>query len=159
MSGLYPDTQGNSDRETVGRPMEILLVEDSLVDARLTIGSLQQGGFQHRVTLVRDGAEALAFLRKEAHFSRAPTPDLILLDLLLPYKNGVEVLEEIRADSALQAIPVVVLTASETEEHKGKCQAMGVESYITKPVNFTKFLDVVRQLKRHWLEKDIDLPV
>ncbi len=159
MSGSYGAGKSGSEREAVGRPMEILLVEDSLVDARLTIGSLQQGGFQHRVSLVRDGAEALAFLRKEAHFSRAPCPDLILLDLLLPFKNGVEVLEEIRADQRLRSIPVVVLTASETDEHKGRCEEMGVESYITKPVNFEKFLEVVRQLKRHWLEHDIDLPV
>ncbi len=158
MTGFYAAASSGSGREAVGRPMEILLVEDSLVDARLTMGSLQQGGFQHRVTLVRDGAEALAFLRKEAHFSRAPRPDLILLDLLLPFKSGVEVLQELRGDESLASIPVVILTASETDEHKGRCEELGVKSYITKPVNFEKFLEVVKQLKRHWLEHDIDLP-
>lgn len=158
MSGFYTAARPGAGSDAVGRPMEILLVEDSLVDARLTIGSLQQGGFQHRVSLVRDGAEAIAFLRREAHFAQAPRPDLILLDLLLPFKNGIEVLEAIRADADLADIPVVVLTASETAEHEGKCREMGVENYITKPVNFEKFLVVVKDLKRHWLEKDIDLP-
>ena len=145
-------------RDAVGRPMEILLVEDSLVDARLTIGSLANGGFQHRLSLVRDGAEALRFLRKEAHLSRAPRPDLILLDLLLPEMTGLEVLAELRDDVNLLAIPVVVLTASEMVEDKGKCEELGVTNYITKPVNFEKFLQVVQELKRHWLAQDIALP-
>ena len=81
-----------------------------------------------------------------------------MLDLLLPLKSGLEVLAELRADSSLTSIPVVVLTASETVEDQGKCEALGVQSYITKPVNFEKFLRVVRELKRHWLAKDVSLP-
>ena len=92
---------------TIGRPMEILLVEDSLVDARFAIGSLKQGDIRHRLTLVRDGQEAVAFLRREGVFARAPRPDLILLDLLLPIMNGVEVLAAVREDDGLYDIPVV----------------------------------------------------
>ena len=95
----------------VGRPMEILLVEDDLEDAGLTIETLRGGQVPCRVSLVRDGEEALAFLRREAHFARTPRPDLILLDLQLPKKDGRSVLAEVRADPALRRIPVVVLTS------------------------------------------------
>src|SRR5689334_18834149 len=98
-----------------GRPMEILLVEDGLLDARLTIDALKGGNLQHRLTLVRDGAEALEFLKKEGRFARAPTPDLVLLDLMLPKKTGLEVLAELRSAAEFQELPVVVLTASEDE--------------------------------------------
>ena len=154
-----PDTTVSPRRaEAVGRPMEILLVEDSLVDARLTMGALKQGQLQHRLTVVRRGDEAIRFLRKEAQYARAPRPDLVLLDLLLPGKNGLEVLDDIRRDSSLADIPVVVLTSSETSEDRCRCEALSVQSYITKPVNFQKFLHVVKELKRDWLAKDILLP-
>ena len=117
--------------------MEILLVEDSLTDARLTIGALRNGDLQHRLTLVRDGEEALAFLHQDGIFARAPRPDLILLDLLMPKKNGLEVLAEVKHDFALKDIPVVIMTASEAEEDKLKCEILHVDSYITKPVNFS----------------------
>ena len=90
--------------DTVGRPMEILLVEDSLEDARLTIQALKEGDVQCRVTLVRDGEEALRFLRRDAIFARAPRPDLILLDMQLPKLDGREVLSEVRADDGLNNI-------------------------------------------------------
>src|SRR5205823_10739793 len=96
-------------RETVGRPMEILLVEDSLSDARLAIESLREGQIVHRLTLVRNGLEAMEFLRQEGRFARAPRPDLILLDLELPGKNGRDVLAEVKADYDLMKVPVVVL--------------------------------------------------
>ncbi len=143
--------------QTVGRPMEILLVEDSLVDARLTMGALKQGQVKHRLTLIRDGEEALEFLRQEGKFARAPRPDLLLLDLMLPKKTGFEVLNELKQDFELSSIPVVVLTASETDEPRLKCEALEVDSYITKPVNLDKFLAVVRELKKYWLE-DVILP-
>jgi CheY-like chemotaxis protein len=143
--------------QLIGRPMEILLVEDSLLDARITINALQKGMTQHRLTLTRDGEEAMQFLRQEGRFVRAPIPDLILLDLMLPKKSGTDVLDEIRADYSLKDIPVVVLTASDDECDRVKCQMLQVDSYITKPVNVEKFLDVVRQLKRFWLN-DVILP-
>jgi CheY-like chemotaxis protein len=142
---------------TVGRPMEILLVEDSLVDARVTIGALRKGQIQHRLTLIRDGVEAVEFLRREGKFARAPRPDLILLDLLLPKRDGFAVLADLRADDALKNIPVVVLTASQVEEDRLQCELHHVASYITKPVNLDKFLALVKKLKRYWLE-DVILP-
>lgn len=135
---------------TIGRPMEILLVEDSLVDARFTMASLKQGDIRHRLTLVRDGEEALAFLRREGVFARAPRPDLILLDLLLPKLNGLDVLAAARGDEALRDIPVVVLTAAADAEYREQCELLGVEGYITKPVELDKFLRIVRELKDHW---------
>jgi CheY-like chemotaxis protein len=137
--------------------MEILLVEDGLMDARVTINALRDGLTQHRLTLIRDGAEALEFLRQDGRFARAPRPDLVLLDLMLPKKSGTEVLDEVRGDYSLKDIPVVVLTASEDEADKVKCQMLHVDAFITKPVNIEKFLTVVRQLKRFWLN-DVILP-
>ena len=141
----------------IGRPMEVLLVEDSLTDARLTMGALQRGMSQHRLTLVRDGAEAIEFLRQEGVFTRAPRPDLILLDLFLPKKDGLEVLSEIKADYDLKDIPVVILTSSEAVEDRSRCELLHVDSYITKPVNVEKFLAVVKNL-RHHLQSDVIVP-
>jgi CheY-like chemotaxis protein len=144
--------------ETVGRPMEILLVEDSLFYARFTIEALQKGGIQHRLTLIFDGQEALEFLRRQGKFANAPRPDLILLDLQLPKKSGLEVLEELRGDFKLQNIPVVVMTSSESLGDMQECERLGVESYITKPVDLQKFLAVVKELKDCW-RTDLLLPV
>lgn len=143
--------------QLVGRPMEILLVEDSLMDARATIEALRGGNVQHRLTLVRDGEEAVHFLRQEGRFARAPRPDLILLDLMLPKKTGLEVLAELRDDFERKGIPVVVLTASDDEEDKTRCTFFDVNSYITKPVNLDKFLAVIKELKRCWRE-DVIVP-
>ena len=147
----------HTEDHVVGRPMEILLVEDGLLDARVAIASLKEGLTQHRLTLIRDGEEALEFLRQEGRFARAPRPDLILLDLMLPKKSGTEVLDELRADYSLKDIPVVVMTASEDESDRVKCQLLHVDAFMTKPVNVAKFLEVVRQLKRFWLN-DVILP-
>lgn len=141
----------------IGRPMEILLVEDSLTHAALTIEALKQGLIRHRLTLVVDGVEALAFLRREGSFGRAPQPDLVLLDLELPRKDGREVLVEMKGDSALNHIPVVILTSSDDPEDVERTQLLGVDSYITKPVDRDKFLQVVRELKNHW-HADLVLP-
>ena len=144
-------------RGTIGRPMEILLIEDGLIDARLTIAALQKSGLKHRLTLTRDGAEAVRFLRREEQFTHVPRPDLILLDLHLPKKDGREVLDDIRADPDLKRIPVVVLTASDDPEDKLRTELQHVDSYMTKPVDFDKFLEVVRQLRKFWMA-DIVLP-
>ena len=143
--------------ENVGRPMEILLVEDSLADARLAIEALRDGDVKHRLTLIRDGLEAHEFLYREAKFAQAPRPDLILLDLNLPGMHGRELLEEIKADFDLRDIPVVILTASADQEDLHRSEFLRVESYLTKPVDIDKFLGVVRDLKRYW-HADVILP-
>jgi two-component system, chemotaxis family, response regulator Rcp1 len=141
----------------VGRPMEVLLVEDSLVDARLTMGALQRGQIPHRMTLVRDGQEAIDFLFRRGVFVRAPRPDVILLDLQLPGRNGLEVLWEIRNSDELRPIPVVVLTSSDDPEDKSQCAAHEVDGFLAKPVKLDEFIELVRQLRRHW-KKDVLLP-
>jgi len=143
--------------DTVGRPMEILLVEDSLSDARLAMEALRHGGIQHRLTLIRDGQEAMEFLHQEGKFRSAPRPDLVLLDLQLPLKDGREVLTEVRGEEELQNIPVVVLTASSDHEDVVRSEQLHVDSYIVKPVDLEKFLTVVKQLKRFWMA-DVILP-
>jgi CheY-like chemotaxis protein len=143
--------------DTVGRPMEILLVEDSLSDARLAIEALRGGPVQHRLTLVCDGLEAMDFLRRQGRFGRAPRPDLILLDLHLPKKDGCELLREIKADDELKRIPVVVLTASTAHEDILVGQNLQVESYMTKPVDVHKFVTVIKELNRYW-RADLLLP-
>ena len=142
---------------TVGRPMEILLVEDSLTSARLTMGSLRNGDVQHRLTWLRDGVDALQFLRREEKYRQAPRPDLILLDLGLPVKDGREVLAEIKADEQLKKIPVVVLTASTEEEDIVETKRLQVENYLTKPVDIAQFLRVVDELSQYW-HADMILP-
>ncbi len=144
-------------QSAVGRPMEILLVEDGLVDARLTIGALQRAGFLHRLSLIRDGEEALEFVHRQGKFARAPRPDLILLDLMLPKKSGLEVLTDIKSDPALQNIPVVIMTASQTDQDRRDCDLHRVDAYVTKPVNLEKFLELIQKLKRFWLD-DVVLP-
>lgn len=144
-------------RETIGRPMEILMVEDSVPQARLTMGALRKAQFEHRLTWLRDGAEAMQFLQQTGKFTRAPEPDLILLDLGLPGKDGREVLSETKADPTLTAIPVVVMTASTDEEDRVQSENLNVEAYLQKPVDLGKFLELIRELKRYWKE-DMVLP-
>ncbi len=144
-------------RETVGRPMEILLVEDSVPQARLTMGALKKGQFEHRLTWLRDGGEAMEFLRQTGKFARAPRPDLILLDLGLPVKDGRQVLTETKADESLKYIPVVVMTASTDEVDRVQAENRNVEAYMQKPVDLGKFLELVQELKRYW-KADMILP-
>lgn len=143
--------------QTIGRPMEVLLVEDSLTDAALTMSALSKGKFLHRMTLVRDGLEAMEFLHQEKIFARAPRPDVILLDLIMPKKDGLEVLTEVKKDFDLKTIPIVVMTSSEAEEDRLKCELLHVDSYIIKPINLPKFVEVLKQIKRHLLV-DVILP-
>jgi two-component system, chemotaxis family, response regulator Rcp1 len=132
--------------------MEILLVEDSLEDARVTMQALRQKDIRCRVQLVCDGEEALDFLHAKGVFAQAPPPDLILLDMELPKKNGESLLAEIRGDGRLRDIPVIVLTASQV--HKAVLQAkdLHVDGFMTKPVSWEQFVSVVQSLRRSWLE-------
>lgn len=144
-------------RNTVGRPMEILLVEDDLEDAGLTIGALRDGGIACRISLVRDGEEAMEFLLRVGKYRCAPQPDLILLDLHLPKKNGREVLAELRDDACLSRVPVVVLTSSRTHQEILQAEGLHVEDYLTKPVDLPQFVSVVKSLRRYMLS-DVLLP-
>lgn len=144
--------------QVIGRPMEILLVEDGLIDAKLTIAALKKSGLRHRLTLIRDGEEAVQFLLQSGKFARAPRPDLILLDLLLPKRDGLEVLTEVRRHAPLRDIPVVILTASEDEQSRELAELHQVEHYLRKPVNFDNFLDVVKKLRHRW-RQDLILPL
>jgi len=142
---------------TIGRPMEILLIEDALLDARLTIAALKRSGLHHRLTLLRDGEEAHEFLYRRGKFAHAPRPDLILLDLLLPKRSGFDVLSEIRGDDDLREIPVVILTAADDERFQARAELYEVEHFIKKPVNFDKFLEAVKKLRSYW-HHDLTLP-
>jgi chemotaxis family two-component system response regulator Rcp1 len=158
-----PDFRGRKkttmSRDTVGRPMEILLVEDSLADAGLTIEALRRGDVPCRVSLVRDGEEALAFLYRQGIYAKAPRPDLILLDLGLPKKDGREVLTEIRGDQRFKGLPVVVLTGSRVHEEILKREDLQVDSYMVKPVDVEQFIEVVKSLRRFWLAEVILPPL
>ena len=143
--------------ETVGRPMEILLVEDSLTDARLAIEALRHGEIKHRLTLVRDGAEAMSFLGRRGMFARAPRPDLILLDLQLPKLDGRDVLSAVRGEEHLKAIPVVILTASKAHADVVRSELLQVDGYLVKPLDVGEFVALVRQLKHFW-HADVILP-
>ena len=133
--------------ETVGRPMEILLVEDSLTFARLAIGALKKGGVQHRLTWLTDGAEAWEFLQQHGAFANAPRPDLLLLDLKLPGLDGNELLSRLRAHEKLRTMPVVVMTG---EGDAFATSQLPVEAVLTKPLDFGKFLDIVQKLSHFW---------
>ena len=131
--------------------MEILLVEDNMEDANVTIQALRQGKVRCRVTLVCDGEEAIRFLRRDDEFARAPKPDLILLDMQLPKKEGQHVLAEIRADVELMDIPVIVLTGSLVHRAILEAKGLHVDGFMTKPVDLNKFIAVVKSLHRSWL--------
>jgi chemotaxis family two-component system response regulator Rcp1 len=133
------------------RPVEILLVEDNPGDARLTQEALHEGKFCNNLHHVRDGVEAMAFLRRQGPFRDACRPDLILLDLNLPRKDGREVLREIREDRNLELIPVVVLTSSEAEQDIAKSYQLRANCYITKPVDLEQFLSIINAIENFWL--------
>jgi CheY-like chemotaxis protein len=139
-----------SDRES-GRTVEILIVEDSAGDIRLTFEALKEAKVRNRMSAANDGVEAMAFLRKEGKYADAATPDVILLDLNLPRKNGREVLAEIKADPRLRRIPVVVLTNSRAEEDIIKAYNLHANCYVTKPVDFQQFLNVIKSIEDFWL--------
>ena len=133
--------------EGTGQALEIVLIEDSLIDARITIESLKHCGIHHRLSLFRDGADLMQFLNRSGIYGRAPKPDVILLDLFLPDTTGVELLRKFREDQVLSNIPVVVLTSSDDGSDQRECEQLGVSSYIRKPFNEDKFLSVIRRIK------------
>lgn len=137
-------------RDAVGRPMEILLVEDSLTAARITMGALRKSRIPHRLTWFTDGGEALEFLHCRGKYVHAPRPDLVLLDLELPGKHGRDILADLKQDDDLLHIPVVVLTASVSEDDLAAVDRLKVDGYLTKPVDIAQFLDLVRKLNRFW---------
>ena len=133
------------ERDTVGRPMEILLIEDSLVSARLTMGALKNGRIEHRLTWLADGNDALDFLHQNGKY-----------DLMLPGKNGNEVLADMRSRDDLKDVPVVVMTGTAGDE-PGEALQEQVQGYLTKPIDIDKFLSIVERLKDYWKE-DMILP-
>ena len=132
-------------------PIEILLAEDNLGDARLTEKAFEKENVLNNLHVVEDGVEAMHFLNQEGPHSDAPRPDLVLLDLQMPRKDGWEVLEEIDADPDLRRIPVVVLTSSEAEEDIVKSYELNANAYMTKPVGFEGFIEVVRSFEEFWV--------
>ena len=142
-------------QDTVGRPMEILLIEDDLEDAGSTIQALKEGDVKCRVSLVRDGEEAMEFLHRQGKYARTPRPDLILLDLKLPKKHGREVLAEIRGNEQLKSIPVVVMTTSRIHQEILEEENLQVDSYLIKPVDLEQFIKVVKSLRRFLLAEVI----
>ncbi|MDE3075448.1 MAG: response regulator [Chloroflexota bacterium] len=133
------------------RPVEVLLVEDNPGDVRLTIEALKDGKIRNNLHVASDGVEALEFLRSQGKYAGAERPDLILLDLNLPKKDGREVLAEIKEDAGLASIPVVILTTSKAEEDILRSYALQANCYVTKPVDLDQFLSVVKAIEHFWL--------
>ena len=133
------------------RPIEILLVEDSPSDTDLTVEALRDFKVRNHVSIVEDGVLAMQFLRRQGPYAQAPRPDLIMLDLNLPRKDGREVLAEIKADEHLKSIPVVVLTTSRADQDILRAYELSANCYINKPVDFNQFLEVVRSIESFWL--------
>ncbi len=133
------------------RPIEILLVEDNPGDVRLTIEALKEGKVLNNLNVVEDGVEAINYLRKVGKYADKLRPDLILLDLNLPKKDGREVLAEIKEDPNLKRIPVVVLTTSNAEQDIIKSYDKHANCYITKPVDLNQFIEVIKSIENFWL--------
>jgi CheY-like chemotaxis protein len=133
------------------KPVEILMVEDNPGDIRLTMEALRESKLHNNLHVVKDGIEALAYLRQEGDYASMPRPDLILLDLNLPKKDGREVLREIKTDREMGRIPVVVLTTSQAEEDVLKTYDLHANCFITKPVDLEQFIKVVQSIEFFWL--------
>lgn len=132
------------------RPIEILLVEDNPGDVRLTKEALKDSKIANIMHVASDGEEALDFLYKKGKYNEMPTPDLIILDLNLPKKTGIEVLEDIKTSPNLKVIPVIVLTTSESEKDILRAYNLYVNCYVTKPVEFNSFIEVVQGMEDFW---------
>jgi two-component system, chemotaxis family, response regulator Rcp1 len=136
--------------DTTSRPVEILLVEDNPGDVRLTVEALKEGRVHVNLNVVRDGVEALLYLRREEMHADAKRPDLVLLDLNLPRKDGREVLSEVKADPVLRRIPIVVLTTSAAEQDILRTYELHANCYINKPVDLDQFIRVVQSIEDFW---------
>jgi chemotaxis family two-component system response regulator Rcp1 len=134
-----------------GNAVKILLVEDNPGDVRLTQEALKESKMLNELYVTEDGVEALEFLSREGKYTDAPHPDLILLDLNLPKKDGRELLEEIKADENLRRIPVVVLTTSKAQEDIYRMYEQHANCYITKPIDFEQFIEVIKSIDNFWL--------
>ena len=134
-----------------GKPIEILMVEDNPGDVRLTKEALKDGKVRNSINVVTDGEEALSYLHKEGKYINSPRPDLILLDLNLPKKDGRDVLKEIKSSETFRRIPVVILTTSKAEEDIFKAYDSYANCYITKPVDLDQFINVARKIEDFWL--------
>jgi CheY-like chemotaxis protein len=141
MSGEYPINA-----------IEILLVEDSPADVRLTEEALNEAKLLNSLHVVEDGEAALDFLFQRGRYANAPRPHLVLLDLNLPKKDGREVLKEIKSDENLKSIPVVVLTTSKTEQDIARAYNLSANCYVTKPVDFRRFTEIIRSINDFWLQ-------
>lgn len=137
--------------EVVKADIEILLVEDNPADVRLTREALKEAKVRNQLHVVEDGVAAMEFLMRKGKYADAPRPDLILLDLNLPKKDGREVLEEIKQDDNLKRIPVVVLTTSQAEEDIVKTYNLHANCYVTKPVDLDQFITIVKSIEDFWL--------
>ena len=133
------------------KPIEILLVEDNPGDARLTVEGFKDAKVKNKITVVEDGKEAMAFLRREGPYATVELPDLILLDLNMPRKDGREVLTEMKADERLRHIPVLVFTASSAERDILEAYNLQANAFITKPIDLDEFTKVVKSLEEFWL--------
>ena len=133
------------------KPIEILLIEDNAGDARLAKEALRDAKVRNNLSWVSDGVEGIAYLRREGKYEKALRPDLILLDLNLPRKDGREVLSEIKSDDKFKRIPVVILTTSQAEEDILKAYHLNANCYITKPVDLDQFMKVVKCIEDFWL--------
>ena len=145
---LKQDTTTNQ----TAKQIEILLVEDNEGDVGLVEEVFQEAKIMNNLNIAEDGEEAMLFLRKEGKFSNVSNPDIILLDLNLPGKDGREVLKEIKEDNELKRIPVVILTTSKAEEDILKSYNLHANSYITKPVDFDQFIKVIKSIENFWLD-------
>ena len=141
--------KNGKNHETPGA-IEILLVDDSPEDVELTKEALKEGRLIHNLRVVKDGIEAMDYLKKRGAYKNAVTPDLVLLDLNMPRKNGYEVLEEIKTDEHLKVMPVAILTTSDAEADVLKTYKLHANCYITKPVDLNQFIKVVRTVEDFW---------
>ena len=137
------------------RPINILLIEDNPGDVRLTQEAFKEGKVSTNLDIVMDGVEAIKFLRKQEKYANCATPDLILLDLNLPKRDGREVLKEVKADEMLKRIPIVILTTSNAEQDIIKSYNLHVNCYINKPVDYDKFFDIIQKIQDFWLKTAI----
>ncbi|MBI4965950.1 MAG: response regulator [Desulfomonile tiedjei] len=136
----------------LGKLVHILLVEDNLVDVMVTKEAFGEGKVANQISVVNDGVEAMAFLRREGEYANAPRPHLILLDLNLPRKDGRELLAEIKQDPNLKRIPVIVLTTSQDEHDICKSYELHANCFVTKPVTLNEFVSVVKEIEGFWFQ-------